>query len=137
MTSVISQRGQVQANKLYVNIAACQSSIFTSTLDTKAPWVSNGGIAAQLATAGSAIFRDLGTTYYVPTPNPNAVGAVPGISTVLRKVQLIPAGGAGTYGTGGANAGSDVDYFTGYIKLNALQQGGGGDGAPVTIARLN
>jgi hypothetical protein len=69
------------------------------------------------------------------------VGAVAGISSVFRKVQLVPSGTTGTFGTGGANAASEVDYFTGYIQLSALQQGGGGNGAtttnPITIVRLN
>jgi hypothetical protein len=137
MTSIGSAYSQVPSNKLYVNIAACQSSIYTSTTTTKAAWVTNVSAAVQLATPGLAVFRDLGKTIYLPSPTAVPVGAVAGISTVLRKVQLIPAGTAGTYGVGGANAGSDVDYFTGYIQLSGLQQGGGGNGAPVTIVRLN
>ena len=137
MTSVTSGYAQVPSNKLYVNIAACQSSIFTSTGTTKAAWVTNVSAAVQLATAGSAIFRDLGKTLYLPSPTATPVSGAGGISTVFRKVQLIPAFTAGTFGTGGANAGSEVDYFTGYIQLGALQQGGGGNGSPVTIVRLN
>jgi len=138
MTSVRASYGQVPANKLYVNIAACSNFIFDSNLSSVA-W-SQGGtglIAGQLSTVGAAIFRDLGTTLYVPSPTLVPVGAVPGISTVLRKVQLIPVGNPGTFGVGGTYAGTDVDYFTGYIQLGGLQQGGGGNGAPTKFARLN
>ncbi len=135
MTSVQSAYSQVPSNKLYVNIGDARSSIFTSTGTTVVAW--NINAATQLTTAGLATFRDLGKTLYLPSPTAVPVGAVPGISTVFRKVQLIPNGALGTYGVGGANAASDVDYFTGYIQLSALQQGGGGNGAPVKFVRLN
>jgi hypothetical protein len=136
MTSVQSQYAQVPSNKLYVNIGDARSSIFTSTGTTVVAW--NINAATQLTTAGLATLRDLGTTLYLPSPTNVPVGAVPGISTVFRKVQLIPTGPTlGTYGVGGAYAASDVDYFTGYIQLGALQQGGGGNGAPVKFVRLN
>jgi len=140
MTSVQASYSQSATNKLYTNLVGCQSSIFTSTGTTVVAWVNSVG---ALSTAGNAVFRDLGKTLYLPSPTAVPVGAVPGISTVLRKVQLVPCGGTafagtqGTYGTGGTNAGSDVDYFTGYIQLNALQQGGGGNGAAVKFVRLN
>jgi hypothetical protein len=136
MTSVQSQYSQVPSNKLYVNINNAASSILTSSL-TNATWVTNAGALGQLSTAGAAILRDMGKTLYVPSPSIVAVGAVPGISTVLRKVQLVPTGTTGTYGVGGAYAGTETDYFTGYIQLGALQQGGGGNGAPVSFVRLN
>ena len=136
MTSVQSQYSQVPSNKLYVNINNAASSILTSSL-TKATWVTNAGALGQLSTAGAAILRDMGKTLYVPSPSITAVGAVPGISTVLRKVQLVPTGIAGTFGVGGAYAGTETDYFTGYIQLGALQEGGGGNGAPVNFVRLN
>jgi len=139
MTSVQSQYSQVPSNKLYVNLGNCSNAIFTSTGTTKVAWSQVGGttINTQLATAGLATFRDLGKTLYLPSPTAVPVGAVAGISTVLRKVQLIPHDIGGTFGTGGTNAGSDVDYFTGYIQIGALQQGGGGNGAPVSFVRLN
>jgi hypothetical protein len=139
MTSVQSQYSQVPSNKLYVNLGNCSNAIFTSTGTTKVAWSQVGGttINTQLATAGLATFRDLGKTIYLPSPTQVPVGAVPGISTVLRQVQLIPTGINGTYGAGGPASGLDTDYFTGYIQLSALQQGGGGNGAPVTIVRLN
>ena len=133
MTSVTSAYSQIPSNKLYVNITAAQSSILTSSL-TKASWVNSVG---ALSTAGTCILRDMGKTLYVPSPSIVPVGAVPGISTVLRKVQLVPNGTQGTYGVGGAYAGTETDYFTGYIQLGGLQQGGGGNGAPVSFVRLN
>jgi len=139
MTSVTSAYSQVPSNKLYVNLVAAQSSILTSSL-TIATWVNSVG---ALSTPGAAILRDMGKTLYVPSPSRVAVGAVPGISTVLRKVQLVPCGGTnfsgtqGTFGVGGSYAGTETDYFTGYIQLGALQQGGGGNGAPVSFVRLN
>ena len=133
MTSVTSAYSQIPSNKLYVNITAAQSSILTSSL-TKASWVNSVG---ALSTAGTCILRDMGKTLYVPSPSIVPVGAVPGISTVLRKVQLVPNGTQGTHGVGGAYAGTETDYFTGYIQLGGLQQGGGGNGAPVSFVRLN
>lgn len=133
MTSVQSQYSQVPSNKLYVNLTAAQSSILTSSL-TNASWVN---LVGALSTPGTCILRDMGKTLYVPSPSIVAVGAVPGISTVLRKVQLVPSGAQGTFGVGGAYAGTETDYFTGYIQLGALQQGGGGNGAPVSFVRLN
>jgi hypothetical protein len=133
MTSVTSAYSQVPSNKLYVNLTAAQSSILTSSL-TNASWVN---LVTALSTPGTCILRDMGKTLYVPSPSRVAVGAVPGISTVLRKVQLVPTGLQGTFGVGGAYAGTETDYFTGYIQLGALQQGGGGNGAPVSFVRLN
>ena len=139
MTSIGSAYGQVHSNKLYVNIANCSNAIYTSTGTASVAWSQVGGttVNTQLATAGLATFRDLGKTLYLPSPTAVPVGAVAGISTVLRKVQLIPSGLGGTYGVGGANAGSDVDYYTGYIKIGGLQQGGGGNGTPSVFVRLN
>jgi hypothetical protein len=134
MTSVQASYSQSATNKLYTNLVGCQSSIFTSSGTTVVAWVNSVG---ALSTAGNAVFRDLGKTLYLPSPTAVPVGAVPGISTVLRKVQLIPFGPNGTYGTGGPASGIETDYYTGYIQLSGLQQGGGGNGAPVKFVRLN
>ena len=139
MTSIGSAYGQVPSNKLYVNIANCSNFIFTSTGTANVAWSQVGGttVNTQLATAGLATFRDLGKTLYLPSPTAVPVGAVAGISTVLRQVQLIPTGINGTYGAGGPASGLDTDYYTAYIQLPGLQQGGGGSGAPVKFVRLN
>jgi hypothetical protein len=148
MTSIGSGYAQVPSNKLYVNIGPVYfSSIYTSSFTTPT-WLTGttatgitgtytSTISSVLNTAGSAIFRDLGKTIYLPSPTITPVGAVPGISTVLRKVQLVPAGTLGTFGVGGPASGLDSDYFTGYIQLGGLQQGGGGNGMISKFVRLN
>ena len=140
MTSVTSGYSQVPSNKLFVNIGSVLTQVYTSSLTTPT-WISNqtntSTISTALGTAGAAIFRDMGKTLYVPNPNPTPVSATPGISTVLRKVQLVPTGTNGTFGTGGPASGLDTDYYTGYIQLGALQQGGGGNGAASRFVRMN
>jgi len=140
MTSVQSAYGQVPSGKLYVNLSNAQAFVYTSTLGVPT-WISGqiatSTISTALGTTGGAVFRDLGKTLYVPYPSISSVGAVPGISTVLRQVQLIPTGTNGTYGAGGPASGLDTDYYTAYIQLPGLQQGGGGNGAPVKFVRLN
>lgn len=140
MTSIQSQYAQIPSNKLYVNIGSVLTQVYTSSLGTPT-WISNqtntSTISTTLGTAGAAIFRDMGKTLYVPNPNPSPVSATPGISTVLRKVQLVPTGNNGTFGVGGPASGIETDYYTGYIQLGALQQGGGGNGTPSRIVRLN
>lgn len=122
-------------NALYVNIAACQSSIYdiNSTWPTKAGWVSSPSITTALATAGGAVFRDMGKTVYLPGPTtPSAVAAQ---STILRKVQFIQGAGS-YYGTGGASGVTGSEFFTGYIQL-AGQTYAGGVGGPMAFARAN
>jgi len=140
MTSVTSGYEVIPSNKLYVNIGNVSAQVYTSSLGVPT-WIgvqtATSTISTVLGTAGSAIFRDMGKTLYVPTPNPTPVGAVAGISTVLRKVQLVPVSTLGTFGVGGPASGLDTDYFTGYIQLGGLQQGGGGNGAPTRFVRLN
>ena len=136
MTSLQSAYSQIPSNKLYVNLADIRSSITDSNLSSVA-WVLNAGAATQLTTAGNAILRDMGKTIYLPSPTVVPVGAVAGISTVLRKIQLVPSGAAGRFGTGGAySTGAVPDYFTGYIQLGGLTYGGG-NGSAARVARLN
>jgi hypothetical protein len=142
MTSLQSRYDQLPSNKLYVNIGAIQSTITDSNLSTVA-WVTGVG---ALSTAGACILRDMGKTIYLPSPTQVPVSAVGGISTVLRKVQLIPSGtasgGGGAYGTGGrgtnvsGSGGAIPDYYTGYIQLGGLTYGGG-NGTSARVARLN
>ncbi len=128
MTSVERSPAQVPANKLYINIVGIQSTIYDGTVTqgelTKAAWVNSVG---ALSTAGAAVLRDMGKYIYLPAPG----GASQ--STILRKVQLVPSGGLGYYGTGGEEANS---YFTGYISLGG-QSFGGGNGIATGVARLN
>ena len=138
MTSLQSRYDQLPSNKLYVNIGAIQSTITDSNLSSVA-WVTGVG---ALSTAGACILRDMGKTIYLPSPTRVATSAVGGISTVLRKVQLVPSGAAGSYGTGGAgtntsgSGGAVPDYYTGYIQLGGLTYGGG-NGTAARVARLN
>jgi len=133
MTSLQSAYAQIPSNKLYVNFASALSTITDSNLSTLYGAAGNP-VATALATPGAAILRDMGKTIYLPSPTVVPVGAVPGISTVLRKVQLVPTGAAGTYGVGVGD--TTGNYFTGYIQIGALTYGGG-NGAPVKFARLN
>jgi len=139
MSSVLSQKAQVPANKLYINIAAVQSSIVDTNLSTVS-WVGNSfSIVGALSTPGAAVFRDMGRSVYVPDPTvASSAGAQ---STILRKIQYVPTGANGTYGTGaaasgGAAPGGAQEYYTGYIRLGG-QTYGGGDGVPTGVARLN
>lgn len=138
MTSLQSAYSQIPSNKLYVNIASGAAASFTdSNLSTL---YSSGDIYTALnGAAGTVILRDMGKTLYLPSPTVVPVGAVAGISTVLRKVQLVPTATLGRFGVGGSNAaatGPTSDYITGYIQLGALTYGGG-NGQAVKFARLN
>lgn len=131
MTSVERSPAQIPANKLYINIAAIQSTIYDGSLGTagelvRAPWVNQ---INALSTPGAAVLRDMGKYIYLP-----AVGGA-SQSTILRKIQLVPSGSAGYYGVGG-NAGTSTEYYTGYISLGG-QTYGGGTGVATGVARLN
>jgi hypothetical protein len=132
MSSAQSHKNQVPANKLYVNLVNIQSQIVDTNLSTIA-WTSAIG-----TTAGSVVLRDMGKTVYLP--NPTASSSANGQSTILRKVQWVPTGTNGVYGTGAgsasAAAGGAQEYYTGYIRLGG-QTYGGGDGFPTGCAMLN
>ena len=137
MASLQSAYERIPSNKLYVNIGAIQSTITDVNLSSVA-WVTNLQALGLLSTAGSAVLRDMGKTVYLPSPTVVPVGAVAGISTVLRKVQLVPSGALGSFGTGGTvgTVAGVPDYFTGYIQLGGMTYGGG-IGASAAVARLN
>lgn len=142
MTSVIGQKfNQIPANRLWTNILSITSTIVDSN-NNLVSWLAPGSNQSFVAlgltsTPGAAVLRDMGRNVYLPDPNvPTSVG---GTSTVLRSVQLLPTGANGYYGTGnaaGCIAGSDSDYFTGYIRLGG-QSYGGGTGVPTPVARIN
>ena len=141
MTSLQSRYDQIPSNKLYVNFIDARSNITDSNLSTI---FLTGPVATALATPGLCILRDMGKTIYLPSPSAVPVSAAGGISTVLRKVQLIPSGADGSYGTGGPiTVGGVPDAYTGYIQIGALTYGGGnGRGAggvsnTIKFARLN
>jgi hypothetical protein len=125
---------QVPANKLYINIGAIQSSIVDANLST-VNWVMVPSVLGQLSTSGKALLRDMGKTVYLPDPTVGGGAGVGSQSTVLRKVQLVPSGAAGYYGTG-TTATANPEFFTGYIQLGG-QTYGGGNGMPTAVARLN
>jgi len=125
----------MDANKLYINITAIQSSITDANLSTVS-WVTAFG---GLSTPGAVVLRDMGVNLYIP--NPTVASSAGSQSSILRKVQLVPSGANGTYGTGaaasgGAAPGGAQEYYTGYIRLGA-QTYGGGTGVPTGVARLN
>jgi len=123
MTSLQSAYSQIPSNKLYVNFLDARSNITDSNLSTL---FLTGPVATALQTPGACILRDMGKTVYLPAPSAVGTSAVGGISTVLRKVQLVPSGAAGSYGTGGPiTVGGVPDAYTGYIQIGALTYGGG------------
>ncbi len=124
MSSVERFSSQVPANKLYTNIASIASSIYDANLSTIS-WGTSVYGAGDLSTTGAAVLRDMGKTVYLPTPG----GASQ--STVLRKIQIVPANGY--YGTGGADA---DNYLTGYVQIGG-QTYGGGNGTISKVVRLN
>lgn len=134
MSSTHANYAQVPSNKLYINVAGIQSTIFDST-GAKVAWVNSIG---ALSTPGAVVLRDMGKNVFLPDPTVNNP-AVGGQSTILRKVQLVPSGtspyGTGA-GTGAAAAGGAQEYYTGYIALGG-QTYGGGNGVPTAVARLN
>jgi hypothetical protein len=95
-------------------------------------------VLGLLSTPGSLVLRDMGTILLRPNPTvPTAVGSQ---STIYRRVQVVTTGGVGGYfGTGdsaSSGAGSQSDYYCGFISLGA-QTYGGGNGIPTGVARLN
>lgn len=126
--SAAREFSQVPANKLYINlggVAVVDQNLAAVTWASKV----NG------ATIGTAIFRDLGKTLYLPDPT-NGSASIGAQSTILRKVQWIPNGVAGSYGTGGAASTPPTEFYTGYVQLGG-QTYGGGNGVPSMLARLN
>lgn len=135
MTSIERSLAQIPANKLYINVGPIQSTIYDGVgvaASNVAPWVTQVG---ALSTAGAVVLRDMGKYVYLPGSTSGGASQ----STILRKVQLVPEGSQGYYGTGagtGALPGSATEYYTGYIVLGG-QTYGGGDGNPTAVARLN
>ncbi len=131
MSSESRAPSQIPANKLYVNIAAINSTIFDGSgvaTSNILPWVTSDATAAGLlSTAGMAVLRDMGKTVYLP-----ATGAGAQYSTVLRKVQLVTPSSVGGTDTAGPSG-----YLTGYIQLGGMTYGGGqGFASAATAARV-
>jgi hypothetical protein len=137
MSSVFGQQyAQIPANKLYINVTNIVSSIVDSN-NNKVPWLVIPAVTGALSTAGLAVLRDMGRTNF--RPDPTIATAVGANSTMYRKVQLVTTGTNGYYGTGNAAlcaAGSQTDFYCGFIPLGG-QTYGGGNGVPSGCARLN
>ena len=142
MSSAGRSRSQIQPNKLWTNILSITSSIVDSN-NVLVTWA-QGNVAAGnnyalglLSTPGSAVLSDMGKNVYLPDPTVNT--AVGSQSTILRRVQLVTTGSNGYYGTGdsaSSAAGSNTDFYTGYIRLGG-QTFGGGTGVISGFVRLN
>ncbi len=124
MTSVERSPAQIPANKLYINIAGIQSTIYDEA-GANATWVTQVG---ALSTIGAVVLRDMGKYVHLPGSASGAAAQ----STILRKVQLVASGAQGVNGTGYDGSG----YYTGYISLGG-QTYGGGNGVATAVARLN
>jgi hypothetical protein len=141
MTSLTSYTKQIPANAgYYINIA----SMATASGAAGARFLVNAGTddlpnlstnlyatssfaSTLLATAGSAIFKDMGKT-------------LTSSGRVFRKVQLVVSTGilatGGTDGVGGVDN-APFNYLTGYIELPGTHGAFGTNGAQVApVARL-
>ena len=142
MTSIQGGFSQIQPNKLYINLLSLASTIVDSN-NVLVTWAQGGvsgvnnTVLGLLSTPGSAVLRDMGKNVYLPDPTiPTSVGSQ---STILRRVQLVTTGTNGYFGTGdgiGCVAGSESDYYCGYIRLGG-QTYAGGNGVPTPVARIN
>ena len=144
MSSAGRYRSQIQPNKLWTNILSITSSIVDSN-NVLVPWAylnngtpgNNNYVVGLLSSPGAAVLRDMGKNVYLPDPTVNT--SVGSQSTILRRVQLVTSGSNGYYGTGdsvGSVAGSESDFYCGYIRLGG-QTYAGGNGVPTPVARLN
>ena len=116
-----------QTNTLFTNSKDMVSSIFLSDGATKAPWVAKAaaGVQSSLRVVGTGVFRDMGKLVYLPHPDAGA-GAV---SSIFRKVQLVPTGASQT----GQGVGTDTDnlYYVGYVSVGQV------DGVSGGLVRIN
>ena len=126
MTSLLNNYKQTTA--MYINVASVYNKIYDSN-GAVANWANpgSGDFSNALSVAGASVFRDMGKTIYLPSNS-----TLSSQSTILRKVQLVPAGANGTYGTGGNTTN---EFYTGYIRIGG-QSYGGGDGVPTPVARI-
>jgi hypothetical protein len=118
-----------QTTTLFTNGKDMISTIFLSDGATRPIWVTSTVNAAafhsSIRVPGNAVFRDMGKLVYRPTPD---VGAGD-VSTILRKVQLVPQGALQT--GEGVGAGVDGAYFVGYVSVGAV------DGTTGGLVRIN
>ena len=127
MSSVERQIRQTGA--LFTNGKNMLSTILVSDGSQRAPWVAGAAAVSAgyfgVSTAGNAVFRDMGKLVYLPASP--ASGSQ--VSTVLRKVQLIPQAGLQS----GQGVGNDANgtYYVGYVSV------GGVDGVTGGLVRIN
>ena len=143
MSSAQRSAAQMRPNQLYINITSLASTIVDSN-NVLVPWAqgalpgANYTLLGLISTPGSLVLRDMGRTIY--RPDPTLTTSVGSQSTILRRVQVVTTGGVGGYfGTGDglpSGAGTNTDYYCGYISLGG-QTYAGGNGVPSGVARLN
>ena len=111
-----------QTNTLFTNGKAMQSSIYLSDCSTLAAWVTTAtpGVQSSLQVVGTGVFRDMGKLVYKPTPDAGT-GAV---SSIFRKVQLVPTGASQT--GQGVGTVSDNLYYVGYVSVGQVNGVSGG-----------
>jgi len=118
-----------QTTTLFTNGKDMISTIFLSDGATRPLWITSTANAAlfhsSIRVPGNAVFRDMGKVVYKPTPD---VGAGD-VSTILRKVQLVPQGALQT--GEGVGAGVDGSYFVGYVSVGQV------DGVSGGLVRIN
>jgi hypothetical protein len=116
-----------QTNTLFTNGKDMISSIYVSDGSVRAPWVNTATASLQssIRVAGTGVFRDMGKLVYLPSPAAGT-GAV---STILRKVQLVPQGSLQS--GQGVGQSSDSSYFVGYVSVGAV------DGVSGGLVRIN
>ena len=116
-----------QSNTLFTNGKDMISTIYLSDGTNRAAWVNTATASLQssIRVAGNAVFRDMGKLVYLPSPDVGT-GAV---SSIFRKVQLVPQGALQT----GQGIGSDAGglYYVGYVSVGAV------DGVSGGLVRIN
>lgn len=150
MTSVLSTRGSPSVTSvgapgaLYVQINTVPSSFFqtrTGATDTTfvAGFAAIGSGVGEFISSQGIVLRDMGKVQYVPNTGsanyiPNT-GVLAQNSSVLRKVQVVPAGADGYYGVGGTDANN---YLTTHINFpfHTGNAAGVAAGTPVSFVRL-
>ena len=134
MTSLLSYTKQIPANAgYYINVSDARTTFYQNNGTDAAPLVSSNAysqstasISTSLATAGSAVFKDMGKT-------------LTSSSRVFRKVQLVMSTNSlvngGTEGVAGVDV-APTNYLTGYIELPGTHGYSSGSGSYTPVARL-
>jgi hypothetical protein len=132
MSSLTSHTKQIPANSgYYINVADCRTTVYANSGTDSAPTMIANVYAVSsvtstfMATAGNAVFKDMGKTLVSS-------------GRTFRKVQLVVSTGLVTAGGSGGVGGVDnapVNYLTGYIELPG-QHGSGSVARATPVARL-